>query len=324
MASGQDAVIGLARQNSWGTAANTDSLHHVPLLSEDVNLQRPDLLSGNLNSRLDENDGVAGPRQVAGTISAEIAPKALGVLIQSVLGPPTTTTSGSGVAAHVFQPATADFGIYAAVVPHTYYKKFSNVSTGDLDMNLVGNELELSVRNGELVQCRVAFLGGTHAFQSSLGLTAEDPELIPWSVSSVSIGGTAKSNIRDLSLAVNNNAESMHALDGSTYPNRVKRTGKREIRISGTLFFDDASEYVDFINGTTRELVATFTGDDEIQSGYYNTLEIIVPQMKYSAVPLAITGPEELEVSFEARGEYNTGSGTALQITLTNSWQAGY
>src|SRR5690554_6690003 len=134
---GQDAVVGIAMQNSFGTAANVGSLHHIPLLSEDVGLVQQELLSQNLTGRFDEGDSYSGTRRFDGTIECEAQPKALGALLTATINDPTTTTSGS-VGTFVFKPRTSDWDAFSPNRPVTYFKDLKEAGSAQLFYDLCG------------------------------------------------------------------------------------------------------------------------------------------------------------------------------------------
>jgi hypothetical protein len=58
-----------------------------------------------------------------------------------------------------------------------------------------------------------------------------------------------------------------------------------------------------------------------VQSGYYNTMVIDVPQLKVTAFKPSVSGPGEVSVQFTGRGVIDPSSNYALQFTLVNTRQ---
>src|SRR6056300_1679173 len=98
---GQDAVLGIAFQNSHGTVASVDSMYAMPFLSESLSPAYPELLSENMEGRFDEGEGYSGARNVGGTLSFEAQPVTMGVLLKALCGTPTLVTSAA-LTTHTF------------------------------------------------------------------------------------------------------------------------------------------------------------------------------------------------------------------------------
>jgi hypothetical protein len=61
-----------------------------------------------------------------------------------------------------------------------------------------------------------------------------------------------------------------------------------------------------------------------IQSGYFNTLTLDVPQAKLTAFKPSVSGPGELAVPFTMRGVLDPTSLYAFQAIMVTTWQAGF
>ena len=88
---GQDADIGICFQNSFGTAL-TNSIYWIPMLSEDIGAEKPELVSQTLRGIFEEGDHYQGANVVAGGISCEINPITIGALFKAV-----SNFSGNGL-----------------------------------------------------------------------------------------------------------------------------------------------------------------------------------------------------------------------------------
>lgn len=316
---GQDAKLALAFQNSRGVAANISSAFLIPFLSESVQPNVPELLSNNMEGRYDEGEAYAGPRQVNGTIVSEAQPITAGVFLKALMGNPTTTTSGS-VRTHVFRPRTSDFSPDEINVPMTCWKNMADVGSMLVYRDLVAVRGEFSVNNGEFLQMTLDALGGvvgTKVASASLGSAAG--KKWTWDVTSTEVGGSASSLIQTLSVVIDEQASPRWALKTSKDPDRVKRDGRRQIRISGTMKYVDQQEYDKFLDLSTQALRVTMTGPTEIQSGFFETIVITIPAFKYLAYPMGFPDPSEKLVQFEGKAEFHAGSDCSIAITLVNT-----
>jgi len=318
---GQKASIALCFQNSYGTS-NVASLHFIPYISESVGLDKPPLVSENMRGIFDEGDDYEGPNMVTGDLVAEAQPIALGAMLAAVLGKPSTVTS-TGIYTHTFKPRTSDFGTYAANVPVTYLKDLNDGGSASLFQDLNGSTLELGIAQGEFLKATVGFVGGKDSQIAAVAASYETGKRWTWNVASLSIGGTAKPEAMDLTVKVDEALEAQHTLSGSKYPSRIKRTGMRTIEVSGTIKFDSQTEYQAFLAQSERSMVMTLTGPTEIQSGYYETLTIKTPALRWRELKPVVGGPGQIEASVSGTGKYLTTSATALEMVLVNTL-AGY
>ena len=320
---GQDAVLGLAFQNSHGTVvSDTSSFYPMPFLSEALTPTYPELLSENMEGRFDEGEGYSGARNVGGTLSFEAQPITVGVILKALFGDPVSVTSDDHYT-HTFKPRTADFDVNVIGNPITVYKNLADGGQVPIYRDMVAVRGEFAVANGEFLTVGVDLTGGvvdTKITSADIG-TAVGKKWT-WDVTSIELGGSANTDFGDITVTVDEQASVRHVLQTSKDPARVKRDGRRQIRINGTVRFSDQTEYDLFLAETTQNFKMTMTGTTEIQSGYYDVFAIEVPAFKYLAYPIEFADPSELQVSFEGKGDYHVGSGTSVAFTLVNTQAA--
>lgn len=321
---GNDAVIGIAMQNSFGTVAAVGSIHQVPLLNEDYGLKQEELISQNMNGRFDQGDSYSGKRQYGGTLECEAQPKALGVLLTAAINDPTVATSGT-LKTYTFAPRTGDWGTHSPNRPFTYYKYLAEGGSAQLFYDLCGSRLELQLSEGGFLMARLAAVGGKTSAVASQALTLDSGRRWPWNQGSLSLNGTAVGIASDFSLVHDEGINPRWFIDASLSAGRARREQSRTVRVSGTLLFESQAELDNFKNETTQPLVLTVQDTSTaVQSGYFNTLQISIPTFRWTDFPTPIRGPNALEVSFAGRGQYNTGSGHSVRYTLQNTYAAGY
>lgn len=324
MSYGQKSAVGIIFQNSYGTAGSVSSIHFIPFLSETLKLNKPPLYSENMRGIFDEGDTYEGPNTVEGDIETEAQPIALGAMIKTVMEEVTVVTSGS-VYTRTFKPRTSDFGGDDGPTANNPVTIYTYLDTGSAmlysDMN--GSILELSLANGEFLKAKVSFVGGTFQQNASAAASFPSGKRWTWDTASVSFGGTAVDEVMNLTITLDDGAlQAMHTLNNSKYPARVKRTGFRTIAISGTLKFDTQSEYQEFISQSERALVVHCQGTTQIQSGYYESITLKLPTMRYEEASPTAEGPGQIEMSITARGKYSVTSGTAYEITHVSTQTA--
>ena len=325
MSYGQDARVGISFQGTYGTAS-VASLHWLEPISESVVLSKAQIMQKGLRGIYDKGLNQEGANTIAGDLTIEAKANALGVLLSSVNATPTTSTTGatSGTMfTHVFRPRQSDFSALSAERPFTYLKFMGDAGSAHQYFDLNADNLELSISNGELLTAKIGIVGGSYARIASVAATYSGSNAIDWSVSSVVFGGVALANLQSLSITQSNNLQAKHLVDTDKFPARIKRTDSRMIEISGTMIFDDQVEYNSFLAQSDQVLNIFLRGQAQVQSGFFESLLVEIPSVRYTELPLVVAGAGEVEVSFKGIAQYHTGSATAISYTL-NCGRSGF
>lgn len=320
MAYGMNDRVGISFQDSFGTSL-VDSMHWIEQADEGLGIDIPPLVATGMRGVFDEGAHYEGPHMVGGAISAEANPLSVGVLLAAVLGKPTTVTS-DGLYTHTFKPRTADWDVYAANVPATVHR-YLDVGSAQILYDLVGSQLELTLAAGQFLMAKVDFLGGKISDVAAIAASYPTGKLFTWNQASFSIGTSAQPWLTQLTFRDNETLEAGHTLNNALTPSRVKRRGFRSMQIDGVMKFDTQAEYREFRSQSERELIVTLTGATQVQSGYYESLELKVPLLRHTVFKPVGGGPGEVAVSFSSKGVYSVDSAVAAQITLVNTL-AGY
>lgn len=332
MSYGAQIKFGIARQTSTGSGSAVsavNSFHHIPLISEDVGLEKEEVQSENLTGRFEQGATYDGPARIAGTLECEPSPKSLGLLLTAACGQTTATASGT-LRNYTFLPRSQDYSAIYINEPLTVYKQFSDASSAEYYFDCQVGQVEFQYSQGALLRARASVVGGRRVATGigSLGFPLETTDLSMgwlWDVASISYGGTGVSVFSDITVTLNDNIEPLYTMDGSLLPYKYTRTGFREVTVNGTLYYVNRDQLNDFSNGTQRRLVITGRNTRyAIQSGFYPTFVIDVPQMKITTMKPGATGPGEVAVSFTARGVLDPTSNYTVQFLLTNTYTAGY
>ena len=326
---GAQIKFGMGRQPAAGTAVTVaGSFHHVPLVSEDLGLEKEEVVSANLIGRFEQGAVYDGTAVVRGTIEFEPLPKSLGSILTAVFGPISTGSAAvsGGLNFLPFVPRALDFSATLVANPYTFYKQFSDSNSGESFYDCQVGQLEFTFAQGALARARATIVGGTRTATGigSLALpldTAEAGQGWLWDVCSISFGGSAISNLSELTVSLNEGIEPIYALNGTLTPYKYGRGSFREVTVNGTALFDSRSLFNDFIAGTQRQLLITAKNTRTvIQSGYNPTLVIDVPQLKLTQMKPGASGPGEVSVSFTGRGVIDPSSSYSIKVTLLNTY----
>jgi len=320
MTYGMRSTLALAYQGS-GTATNVASLYHLQAIKESFAPDLPPLMEQGMRGRLDENPYYFGPRATPGEIEMEAHPINLGVLVGAICARSVLSTSGS-LYTHQFLPRAADWHARWAGQPCTVLR-YLDTGSADRFTDLVANELELSVSAGEFLKVKVGFVGGAHDQIAAVAASYPSGKLYTWEQGSCALDGSAIVLFPELSIKQTEKIDAGHTLSGSSNPSRAKRTGYREVRISGKAKFDDQTQYQRFLAGSEGLLQITFRGPTVVQSGFYDEFKIFVPAFRLTEYKPMAGGPGEIEVGFQGVGAYDATSAQAIWYTLQNT-QAAY
>jgi hypothetical protein len=332
MSYGAQIKFGIARQTSTGSGQATTapgSFHHMPLISEDVGLEKDEVISQNLTGRFEQGATYDGVNRINGTIEFEATPKALGAVLTAMFGPAVSVTSAS-LRSLTFLPTTVDYSATFIQQPMTVYKQWSDASSAEHYFDCQFGQLEFTFAQGQLLRARTTVSGGSRVATGvgSLGLTLDTGDLslgFLWDATSISYGGSAVGQYSEVTIAINENIEPLYSLNGTLAPYKFTRTSFREVTVNGTLYFADRAALNDFVIGAQRRLVVTTQArKTAIQSGYYATLSVDVPQLKITQFKPGVSGPGEVSVSFTGRGVLDPTSNYSLQVLLINTYANAY
>jgi len=328
---GAQTKLGIARQaaaNSWVTAPA--SFHGLGFLSEDLGLTKAEVISQNLIGRFDQGASYGGIAQVNGTLQFEMTPRNIGAALAALFGPADVTVSSGSVQNYTFLPDTVDFSSTLCKYPFTVYKQFSDSNSAELFYDCQFSELMVQITQGQFAKGTLTLAGGTRlstgiGSMSVLPAASDVGRLFPWNVTSLSWGGSGLSQISDLTIHINDSVQPVYTVNGTLAPFKFTRSGFREVTVDGTFYMNDRALLNDFVNETQRQLLVTLQNTKAaVQSGYFDTLFIDIPQLKLTQLKPGASGPGEVSVKFSGRGVLDPTSSYSIQFILTNTFAGGY
>ena len=331
MSYGAQTKIGIARQATV-TSCVTDatSFHPIAFLSEDVGLEKQEVISQNNTGRFEEGATYSGPSNVAGVIAVEMTPRSLGIALAAVVNHSPASVSSGSVRTLTFLPNTQDFSSTLCKAPFTMYKQWSDANSAELFYDMQFTQIEFAVAQGAFTQCRITDNGGKR-LSTGIGSmdivpsVADARVLFPWNVAYISYGGVAVQDFSDITIALNENINPLYAINATLEPYKYTRNGFRQVSVNGNFYFASRTMLNNFGSDTQARLLVTLINTlTAIQSGYYNTLLIDIPQLKITGFKPATSGPGEVQVPITGRGVADTSSNYAIQFTLTTTWQGNF
>jgi hypothetical protein len=307
--------VGLGKEATWGTpVAGTD---YLEAFSETLAATYDRFDVKNIVGRFSEPDDVAGVLRIEGDLVVPGHPVAIGHLLNGAFGQgsKTITVVLSGFLwTTEWWPAPADLGANNPLPGYTLEMfrdvtsahRYAGVQVGKLTMQIQPNQ-ELRVTAGLLAKTTSVVAKSAPSFPGS----PTDP--FTFDTASVQVGGAAVDIVETLTVDLDNQLEGVPVLNVSNEIARVRRSGPQLVRASGTVGFENLTDYNRFMAQTEVGLVLTLTKAQSF------ALLLELPRLVYTAFPTGQAGRERNMVEFEATGRYSTGSGHALRARLTTT-----
>jgi len=313
---GMQGHIGIVGQSNFNTAGGVNSLSYIPIVDESLTLNIETIQEESMYGRFAQSPTHKGTQVIEGDISLEAHPIALGSILTMYMGSASLSVVDShGV--HTFQPATSDFSSRSAGQPYTIEVN-RDVGSSFFFSDILAGTLELSVSNGELMNASVGVIGAGYGRTASTSPTFPDGTPFKWDMSSCSYDGADVVDLEDLTITINKNLEGVYTLVNTNAPYKILRSDNEMVEISGTMIFQSHSYMLDYENFNEKRFFANFQGVGS------DSLLIDIPSMKFTSYEPAMSGKGRVQASFNAMGLFNAGSGTAIEITLTNTRTASY
>lgn len=312
MSIGALGFLGISRQNSFGTASN--SWHFMPIISEGLETAVEQLVSESIQNRFGEPISLEGLETTEGDIEFDLHPLAIGHFLKGAFGQSSATATGSAFQ-HEFIPRQVDFDQYCSVVPYTL-QVYRGTGQAWQFTDCAVNKIEIAIEQNAIIRATAGMICRT----ASLMTATANPTFLngnPWAFSAASISwnGVVDANIEALTISFENQLEGVPLLDGTKRVGRILRTGYQQVRVEGTMLFENMSRYLDFKNQNELQLRVNLAPN--ITS--YNTMLIDIPLARLTAYPVALGGADVVKVDFSADGKYDTTSNYAIRVTLINT-----
>jgi hypothetical protein len=311
MAQGSVGFIGLGLETTWGTAvAATD---YFKAMSENLTATKDRFEVENIVNTMTEPDDSGGVERVAGQIVATGHPVSIGHFLAGTFGQSSVAiVLSSELWAVSFQAREMDVST-ANSLPGYTIEVFRDVTSSQQYDGCVFAGCEFSIAPNQGLQATANIIGkGTQNIAATTATFPGSPTgYFSFDTASLSIGGAGTAVIEALTISVNNNLEGIPALEATKEISKIKRSGPVTTNLSGTLSFDDITEYNRFINQDEFAMTVNMTKADSF------SILFDIPRMIYTAFPLGIGGRERLTVGFEGKARYLTTSAAAMVVTLT-------
>lgn len=313
MAYGMIGHVGIGKETSWGSAvAVTD---YIEALSENLSLTLERYETKNIYGGYYEPDDATGTKRVAGDLVFAGHPVSIGHFLKGVMG----VNSGSVVLSgflfrNDFTFSKAEFSNESPTPPYTF-EIFRDVTSSFRYDGVVVSRLAMSLAPNQDLRCTAGLIGRSASVVAKTTPTFPSSPIYPFAfdTASMQIAGAGVSTFNGLNLVLDNQLEGIPLMNGSAVVARMRRRGPQMLGMSGTLEFDNLTEYNNFVNQTEQVMKLTLSRTASFQ------LVIDIPRFVYTAYPMGMPGRERLTVSFEGKARYHTGSAQTAMLSLTTT-----
>jgi len=319
---GREGYIGIAKETTWGTAVEPSTF--LEFVSESITKSiNPIVSSANINTRF-KKDIYQGSIDISGGFSIEVNPDNIGLLIGATLGSESTAQVDTTTAYdHTFTPA----GIATALPSLTI-----EVGRAIKQMRYSGcmvNSMKLSAAVNSILTAEFDILGKNEddtVSAATPSYSSKKPYVYHWGT--IKIDTTTVAYVKSFEFSYSNNLfADGYALDGNQtrailYKQGAEITGTMDLEFTT----DSYIERTAYLDNTDKALQLVFTSTETIESGYYYTITIDMPHVKYTKADANIGGPDAIPFSVDFEAVQPSISTAAITITLrdarTTDWSA--
>ncbi|NJM10620.1 MAG: hypothetical protein HC889_00705 [Synechococcaceae cyanobacterium SM1_2_3] len=306
--------MGLSKETTWGTPVTASSF--IELMSEGLTEALDRFDTRNIFNGIAEPDDTTGLVRVEGDTVFAAFPDSMGFALNAALGSLATTSISATLKSHVFQCLGSDVSSLTPLPPYTV-EIFRDVTSAQQYAGCVANQMTLAAQVNQDLRATLGWIGKQATNKARIAAASvifptSPSQPFTFDTSSVQWAGAASDLIESFSLEVQNNLESVAALNNSNKVARIQRTNPVSVMLSGQMSFNDITEYEAFRNQTEFAFAASF------KKANSHSLILSLPRCVYTAYPLGQQGRNRLTVAFEAKARVPTGSTSAIAATLVN------
>lgn len=261
---------------------------------------------------------VLGNLDVSGPLNVLVDAEGFGLLLAHLLGAPTVT--GVGPYVHTYKAGnTLPAGM---VLEHDHTDQVS----GNFKRMFNGcrvNNLAITLPQEGHATAVFDILGKkVTAGAASFDATPTDLGHAPFSGFDASIqeGGAPIATITDLTMNVTNNMDGgAYTIDGSGGQRNAVPEGMVGVKATFNALFDSTALLDLAVAGTTSSLQVTLSRGDGLGSAGNESVDFLIPELKYEVAGPEVSGPAGLLVPMSASGFFATAAeATAFQAIIKN------
>lgn len=315
MSYGMQGYIGFAKETTWGTPVTPTAF--ATAMSESLTSTIDRFETKNIFGGFYKPDDEAGMRRHAGDTVHSGDPSTLGYLLHAAFGSVATTSLTSTFKQHIFQCATSDVSSVCALPPYTL-EVFRDVTSAQQYAGCNLSKLSLQLQPNQDLRATATWIGRSmlnKARVAAASVTFPGSPVSPFTfdVASFNFGGAGVDYVEAFSIDLDNRLEGFAGLNATTNVQRIARNEAIMGAVSGTVSFDDITQYQNFMNQTEQAVTVNLFRASSF------SMFVTIPRMIYTAFPLATPGRGRLTVGFTGEARAPVGSAGGIAVTLRNN-----
>jgi hypothetical protein len=297
IAQGSLSKIGIQAESSYGVTPGSPQLVSVPFTSFSVNMtqERHDDMSIQADRMLRYN--VGGNKTIVGDLDCNLSATNYDSLLESLCQSAFSANVlkvGSTRKSFVMEHSQTDisqFTVYNGVIVDKMVLTIPVAGLVTAKFSLVG-------------QAQAALAGTTVSTLAYTAAAARQPYI--HNTGTFSEGGSTVGYLTSLALTVDNGYATNYAL--GNYVPRDFSTSFAKISGTAQAYFESASLYNKFVNGTASSLEASVTDGT-------HTLDILLPNISYTAGNKTVSGQGPVVIDMNFTALYSSGSASNIVFT---------
>lgn len=302
--SGIAAQLGIAAETTWGTYVAPD--HWYEFNEEDLSLSIEPIESAGIraNNRVLRTDRWAqGQRRVEGTVTMEVPSESFGLIAKHALGSASISTPSGATLARLHRHTLGDpYGLGLTV----QVGRPDNAGTVQPFTYTGAKVSELTLANSvdEILTAEIGLVAQNEVTSQSLA-TASYPsgnQVFNWTQGVISLGGSTVGVVTDFEVTVNNGLKDDRYFLGASTMSQPIIANMTEITGTMSVEFDGLTNYNRFVNGTTAEIVATWTASTAIEGSTYPYVKVTLANCRFDGDTPNVGGPDVVthDLTFKA------------------------
>lgn len=294
-AQGSRSQVAYIAETVFGTTPATPTLIAIPNVSFNINMVRTDYVDTSIRADRMTRYSLTGTRTVTGDFST--------LLSHNNFDPFIASAMNSTWATNVLKTGTTQqsFSIEQGQLDISAYSLYTGCTVDKLTITVPTNA---PVTSQFTVVGKDQILSSTTAATTLTPATANQP--YTHLGGSIKEGGTVVADISALTLDISNTLTANLVLGSATSP--ALSFGMSAVTGTVTAFFDTIALYNKFMNATMSSL--DFTLSDGT-----NTMEFLIPNLKYTATTKSISGTGSVMLAINFTALYDATTSSNLVIT---------
>ena len=315
MSYGMQGYIGFAKETTWGTPVAPTAF--ATAMSEGLSTTIDRFDTKNIFGGMYKPDDEAGIRRHAGDTVHSGDPSTLGYLLHAAFGSVATTSLTATFKQHIFQCATSDVSSLCALPPYTL-EVFRDVTSAQQYAGCNLSKLSLQLQPNQDLRATATWiarsqLNKARVAAASVVFPSSPVSPFTFDVASFTFAGAGVDYVEAFSIDLDNRLEGFAGLNATTNIQRIARNEAIMGQITGTVSFDDITQYQNFINQTEQAVTVTMTRASSF------SMVVTIPRMIYTAFPLATPGRGRMTIGFTGEARMPVGSAGGIAVTLRNN-----